>query len=135
MKWFLGEAQRRRNKFLWLTDINWGTRDKIERVLARLGNRYAQHDVFHKKGMGELENQLIRLRSTAHDDIADAAAMLPEMLSFASHQVKVTAKTDKFEWLRTQTPVWKERAKRTSPYVFGRQERALPFRVVEAIEF
>lgn len=133
MKWFLGEAQRRRNKFLWLTDINWGTRDKIERVLARLGNRYAQHSVFHKTGMGDLENQLIRLRSTAHDDIADAAAMLPEMLSFASTKKVPTPKSDKFEWLRTQTPIWKDRAQRNTPYVFGRQEKALPFKVTEAL--
>lgn len=135
MKWFLGEAQRRRNKWLWLTDINWGTKDKIERVLARLGNRYAQHSIFHRRGMGELENQLIRLRSVAHDDIADATAMLPEMLAFASTKKAPTAKTDKFEWLRTRTANWKSKEQQKTPYVFGRKERTLPFKTIEAIVF
>lgn len=69
MKWFLREAMKRRSKYLWFKDIAWGTQDKIERIMFRLGNRYAQHGVYHKKGMGDLENQLIRLRSAAHDDL------------------------------------------------------------------
>lgn len=69
MKWFLTEAMRRRNKWLWFKDINWGTQDKVSRIMFRLANRYTQHAIYHKKGMGDLENQLIRLRSSAHDDL------------------------------------------------------------------
>lgn len=69
MKWFLQESMKRRGRFLWFKDIAWGTTDKVARIMFRLANRYAQHSIYHKKGMGDLENQLIRLRSVAHDDI------------------------------------------------------------------
>ena len=36
MKWFSREAMRRRNKFLWFRDIEWGTRDKIEKIMTVL---------------------------------------------------------------------------------------------------
>lgn len=133
MKWFLREAMKRRNEWLWLTDINWGTKDKIERIMARLGNRYAQHSVYHRKGMGDLENQLIRLRSVAHDDVADATAMLPEMLSFASTKSKEAIKENKFDWLRKHTQAFKDKQKRTTPFVFGKGQRELPFKVAEGL--
>lgn len=69
MKWFLKEAMKRRGKFLWFKDIAWGTTDKVARIMFRMANRYSQHSVFHRLGMGDLENQLIRLRSVAHDDL------------------------------------------------------------------
>lgn len=121
MKWFLQEAQRRRNKWLWLTDINWGGKDKVERVLSRLGNRYAQHSIYHRRGMGELENQLIRLRSVAHDDLADCAGMLPEMLSVASHKIKPKETENIFNFMRKQTPQW--RNKHPQAYQFGQKGR------------
>lgn len=133
MKWFLSEAQRRRNDWLWLVDVNWGTKDKIERVMARLGNRYAQNAVYHKSGMGDLENQLIRLRSTPHDDLADALSMIPEMLAFASKKKKETPKSDMFEFMRKQTDIYRNKNKLA--YVFGQKERQLPFRTASAISF
>lgn len=123
MKWFLQEAQRRRDEWLWLVDIDWGTKDKVERVIARLGNRYAQHSVFHRHGMGELENQLIRLRSVKHDDIADCVGMLPEMLSFKSEVVPKKKVTSTFDWLRTQTPIYKDKMKRQTVYQFGQNQK------------
>ena len=120
MKWFLAEAQKRRNEWLWVRDIKWGTNDKILRILARLGNRYSQHSVFHKRGMGDLENQLIRLRSTAHDDIVDALGMIPEMLAFAPDKKKVVDKEDTFDFLRRQQPRWRDKNK--SKYIFGSKQ-------------
>lgn len=117
MKWFLQEAQRRRNEWLWLKDINWGGKDKVERILSRLGNRYAQHSVYHKRGMGELENQLIRLRSVAHDDLADCAGMLPEMLAYASGVAKPKAPDDMFMQMRKMTHLYRERNK--TKYIYG----------------
>ncbi len=121
MKWFLKEAQKRRNKWLWLVDVNWGTKDKVERVLARLANRYAQHSVYHRRGMGVLENQLIRIRSTTHDDLADAVGMLPEMFVFAPNKKKEPVKEDKFDWWRKQTPQFREKNQKS--YLFGNKER------------
>ncbi len=131
MKWFLQEAQRRRNKWLWFKDINWGGKDKVERILSRLGNRYAQHCVYHNRGMGELENQLIRLRSVAHDDLADCAGMLPEMLAYAPNKIKQNDPEDRFMELRKHTPLYRDKNK--SKYIFGKSTKPLPFKVITSI--
>lgn len=121
MKWFLREAMKRTGKFLLFKDIAWGTQDKVERIMFRLANRYAQHSVYHKKGMGDLENQLIRLRSVAHEDLADATAMLPEMLSSAPIVGKPITPKSMFDILRKHTPEW--RVKNRGEYHFGGKER------------
>lgn len=121
MIWFLQEAMKRRKKWLWTTNINWGTKDKIERIMMRVANRYAQHSIYHRRGMGELENQLIRLRSVAHDDIADCVGMLPEMLAFAPNIIKKPQVEDKFKFLQRQTSMWRERNRQ--PYIFGRKTK------------
>lgn len=122
MKWFLQEAQRRRNEWLLLKDISWGTKDKIERVMFRLANRYAQHSIYHQDGMGDLENQLIRLKSTAHDDIADAVSMIPEMLAYAPNKKREPPKHDMFEFLKRNTVGYRERSQ--GNYIFGNKERS-----------
>ncbi len=131
MKWFLQEAMKRRGEYLLFKDIAWGTQDKVERIMFRLANRYAQHSVYHKKGMGDLENQLIRLRSVAHDDCADALAMLPEMLAYAPNKEKPKAPEDQFMQMRKMTPLYRERNK--SKYIFGQGKKPLPFRTVKAL--
>lgn len=123
MKWFLTEAMKRRGKYLWFKDIAWGTQDKIERIMFRIANRYAQHSVYHRVGMGDLENQLIRLRSVAHEDCADALAMLPEILQFAPLKTKETKKEDVFTFLQKHTPGYRIRNMRTSQYIFGAQRQ------------
>ena len=122
MKWFLNEAMNRRDKWLWFKDIAWGTQDKVERIMFRVANRYSQHSIYHKKGMGDLENQLIRLRSVAHDDIADALAMLPEILAYAPAKTKEPKKADLFAYLQKQTSGWRGRNDRTSTYQFGQKQ-------------
>lgn len=120
MKWFLREAMKRRGKWLWFRDIEWGTQDKVERIMFRIANRYSQHSVFHKRGMGDLENQLIRLRSAAHDDLADAVAMLPEMLAYAPTKEKTPkGPEDEFNWWRRKAI----EALKAKPYVFGGRAR------------
>lgn len=133
MKWFLQEAMRRRSKFLWFKDIAWGTHDKVERIMFRVGNRYSQHSIYHKTGMGDLENQLIRLRSASHDDLADAVAMLPEMLYYGSVAQKKKEPEDVFSFLRKQTPLYRERERNKSKYIFGTGSKPLPFKVVQGI--
>jgi hypothetical protein len=131
MKWFLQESMKRRGKYLWFKDISWGTQDKVERIMFRLANRYSQHSIYHKKGMGDLENQLIRLRSTAHDDIVDAVGMLPEILAFAPVREKEKHKEDVFSFLQKQTAAYRGRSLRTSQYMFGqrRQESVVDAKV------
>lgn len=80
-RWFLKQAMRRRNKFLTLKDLAWG-KEKVERIVTRLQPLYSQHVLYHKRGMGDLETQLVRIRSTAHDDIADAAQGVVQLLQF-----------------------------------------------------
>lgn len=123
MKWFLQESMKRRGKYLWFKDIAWGTQDKVERIMFRVANRYAQHSIYHKRGMGDLENQLIRLRSAAHDDLADALAMLPEMLSYAPTKQKEKQKEDVFKFLQRNTVGWRNKNQRTSRYIFGAKVR------------
>jgi hypothetical protein len=123
MKWFLKEAMKRTGVWLWFKDIAWGTTDKVARIMFRMANRYSQHSVYHRRGMGDLENQLIRLRSTAHDDLADALAMLPEMLAYAPLKEKIKPKLDVFAYLQKQTNGWRAKSQRTSSYVFGQKNR------------
>lgn len=115
-KHLLGLAMRRRNRYLWLKDLQWDG-DKLQRIYTRLSNRYAQHSIYHKRGMGELENQLIRLRSVAHDDLADGAQGVVQLLQFAPQKKKPTQPEDTFKFWQKQTPRYKE--KNRSNYVFG----------------
>ena len=123
MKWFLKEAMKRTGKYLWFKDIAWGTTDKVARIMFRLANRYSQHSIYHRRGMGDLENQLIRLRSVAHDDLADAVAMLPEILQYSPTVTKEKPKEDVFKFLQKQTSAWRNKNTRTSKYIFGAQQR------------
>lgn len=131
MKWFLQEAMRRNNKWLWTKAISWGTQDKVERFYFRMANRYAQHSVYHKTGLGIYENQIIRLRSVAHDDHADAAGMLPEMLAYAPGIRKVEKPEDRFMEMRKHTPLYRERNK--SKYMFGQKSKFSFMKTVTAI--
>ncbi len=131
MKWFLEEAMKRRGKYLWFKDIAWGTHDKVERIMFRVGNRYSQHSIYHKKGMGDLENQLIRLRSVAHEDLCDGLAMLPEMLYYGAKVEKKKEPEDMFNFLRRHTPQYRERNK--TKYIFGQGSKPLPFKVIQGI--
>ena len=119
MQWFLKEAMRRRNKWLWFKDISWGGKDKVERFISRLANRYAQHTVFHRRGMGEYENQAIRIRSAKNDDLCDCAGGLVEMLAYAPQAVKAKQPEDIFRFLQKQTSAFRGKEQRSSKYIFG----------------
>lgn len=58
----------RRQHFLIIREVKWET-DKITRIETVLEPRYAQQVIYHKQGMGNLEQQLLRFPSAAHDDI------------------------------------------------------------------
>jgi hypothetical protein len=100
-KWFLKQEMRRRNKFLVTKELVWDA-DKITRIETRLIPRYAQHVIYHKRGMGDLEYQLERFPYGAHDDLPDAEQGLVQLLQFPRSFKKAEAVDDEFEWWRKQ---------------------------------
>lgn len=120
MKWFLGQAMRRRNHFITTKDIPWVS-DKISRIVTVLQPRYKMGAVYHKQGMGDLEYQLKRLPSGKHDDLPDALQIAVRCLNFAPNK-KTANKRDPdydegFEWLKSQLL-----DKKPKKYVFGKKK-------------
>ena len=130
MKWLLGKAMKSRNKYLWLVDLVWDG-DKLLRIVTRLANRYAQHVIYHKSGMGVLENQLVRLRSTAHEDIADSAAGLVQIFDrFGPSKIaKEVKQDDEFKWWQKNATTNKPKTK--LPYYIGskKSKSAIPAKI------
>lgn len=103
MQYLLKQAMRRRNYYLIFKPLQWDT-DKIQRVTTRLEPRYAQHTIFHRRNMGELEHQLLRFPSGTHDDLPDALQGLVQLLQYPKKPKKVVEnKDDEFEWWRKQS--------------------------------
>ncbi len=102
VKWHLKQAMRRRNKFLTLKDFPW-PQDKISRIVTTLQPRYKQNALYHQKGMGDLEYQLLRIPHGTHDDIVDALRIAVLLLEYAPAKPKddVEVEDEGFDWLRT----------------------------------
>lgn len=120
MQYLLKLAMRKRNKALWFKPLIWDA-DKITRIVTRLQPRYKQHMIYHRKGMGDLEAQLTRVRSAAHDDLADAAQGLVQLLEYPKKTRPEDEKTDTFMQLRRlainfHTPPREK-------YIFGKKKR------------
>jgi len=121
MQFLMQEAMRRRNQWLIFKPLIWDT-DKVQRVLTRLEPRYAQHTIYHRQGMGELEHQLLRFPSGAHDDLPDALQGVVQLLQHPKTQRKIIEeKDDEFEWWRDQAN--KRFKKPKNKYVFGKPKR------------
>jgi phage terminase large subunit-like protein len=80
VSWFLRQAMKKRNHYLVLRSVPWVT-DKIERIITRLQPRYKAGVIYHKRGMGKLEQQLIQFPEGVHDDLPDAAQMVSYLLN------------------------------------------------------
>jgi len=98
-KWILKNEMRERNHYLHVKELAWGT-DKIARIETRLQPRYAQHVMFHQKGMGDLENHLERFPYAAHDDIPDALQGLIQLLKIPKGAAKLAEPDDQFMTMR-----------------------------------
>lgn len=101
-KWHLDQERKKRNKFPILRDVQWVT-DKKERTIVPLQPRYANHAIFHRKDMGDLESQLLRFPSGTNDDLLDALVLAVRLLTEAP-QTRTTATRsvdDKFNNLRS----------------------------------
>ena len=119
-KWFLKQAMKKRNRSLWLKDLQWDT-DKIQRILTKLQPRYSQHMLYHKRGMGDLENQITRFPSAAHDDLPDALQGVCQLLEYPKNK-RVTSNDpeSEFKWWQKQTQLVKKPPK--TRYVFGHKQ-------------
>ena len=98
-KWFLQKVGRERNDPLFFKELQWDA-DKLTRCLAKLQPRYAQHMIYHRHGMGELEYQLTRFPSASHDDCVDGLQGLCQLLTFPKSVKTVIGEDDKFARLR-----------------------------------
>ena len=99
MKWLLKQAMQRRNHYLMFKDLMWD-KDKITRIVTRLQPRYAQQSIFHKRNMGELEHQLLRVPSGTHDDLPDALQGLVQLLQHPKRKGKAIVEDTQFEFMR-----------------------------------
>lgn len=121
MKWFLKKEERFRNDYLIKKDLLWDA-DKITRIVTRLQSRYKNHVIFHRKGMGDLEHQLLQVPSGKHDDLPDAAQGLVQLFQTAPNKRKTEVVTEEdkgFEWLMKNAT--NKTKKPTKPYVFGQK--------------
>ncbi len=78
--WFLAREMKIRGRFLLTKELKWDY-DKIKRIETRLAGRYRQHVIFHRRGMSELEEQLLRFPSGSHDDLPDCAQALIQTMT------------------------------------------------------
>lgn len=93
VRWLLQKEMRIRNKWLILKDLLWDA-DKLQRIYTRLQPRYAQHAIYHKSGMTQLELQLIRIPNGAHEDLPDAEQGLCQLLSYPKQVKRATDDTE-----------------------------------------
>lgn len=91
----------RRGEFFIIKPLKWEA-DKISRITISLEARYANNTIFHKRGMGHLEDQLIQFPYASHDDCADALAGVVSLLKYPKTLKGVQASSDDpmFDWVR-----------------------------------
>lgn len=98
-QWMLKKQMREQNRFITTKELAWDA-DKETRIEIRLQPRYSQHSIFHKQGMGDLEHQLVRFPSAAHDDIIDSLQGLVQLLKFPKGASKVASEDSMFDQIR-----------------------------------
>lgn len=133
IKWMLEREMRKRNKYLLLKDLIWDA-DKLARIYVRLQPRYAQHVIYHQKGMGELEYQLIRIPSGTHDDLPDSLQGVVQLLTYPKPGAKKPNKTTaehEFNWWRQQAISRKTKLP-IIKYPFGKKEKIIEIPATES---
>lgn len=99
MQYLLKQAMRKRNKYLIFKPLLWDS-DQIQRIETRLEPRYAQHVIYHRRGMGELEHQLLRFPTGMHNDLPDAIQGLIQLLQYPKSAKKAETENSEFDWWR-----------------------------------
>ncbi len=90
--WFLQDEMRKRNKFFMIEELK-ADMDK-ERRIRGLQPRYAVGSIYHRPEMTDLEEELLRFPKSAHDDISDALAYVPQIKILGSSERKSNWKKD-----------------------------------------
>lgn len=98
-QWILKMYMRERNEYIVTRELSWAN-DKITRIEMQLEPRYSQHVIFHRRGMGDLEDELLKFPEGKTDDIIDAEQGAVQMLKFPKGKKKELEKDDHFNWLR-----------------------------------
>jgi hypothetical protein len=129
MKWLLKEAMRKRNHYLLFKDLLWDA-DKITRIVTRLQPRYAQHVIYHRSGMGELEHQLLRVPSGTHEDLADGLQGLVQLLEYPRQFKKPEGPEAEFDWWRRKAIELKNPPKKH--FVFGNKFHRVEIKATES---
>ena len=105
VQWFLSREMKRRNHFLSTRVLQWDG-DKTRRIEVRLQARYRAHSIYHREGMGDLEDQLVQFPDAAHDDLPDAVQGLVQLLTSVSaplvKKVRETSVLD--DWIKNALP-------------------------------
>lgn len=130
-QWILRAEMRKRNHWLVTKELKWET-DKVTRIETVLQPKYANGVVYHKRDMGDLEYQLLRFPTGAHDDLIDAEQSLFRLLEYPKQLAVPKKETDSFDFWRQQAINAKKAKDPNKPkkYVFGMkaQKRAtIPF--------
>ena len=118
---------RKRNTFFVLKDLKW-EHDKLSRIEIALEARYANNTMYHKHGMGELEEQLLQFPYGKHDDIIDALQGTTQLLKYTKSVKKQHIFNDiddpGFNYWRTKVPGYiRKRPKITKgQFLFGKRK-------------
>lgn len=79
---FFRDQMRKRNKYFILNRLRPDSRiSKQGRIESALQARYANHTVFHKRGMMDLEDELVKFPKGTHDDLIDPAAYIVQVMT------------------------------------------------------
>lgn len=68
----LKEEMRKRNKFFVIEEITQNSRETKAMRIRGLVPHYANGRIYHRRGLSELESELIQFPRSTHDDVLDA---------------------------------------------------------------
>ena len=119
----LKKEMKKRGQYLIFKPLMWDA-DKLTRIETRLEPRYAQHTIYHRQGMGELELQLVRFPAGTHDDLPDAVQGLVQLLQYPKTQRRQPAPEDEFMWYRERAI--EQRHPKFPRYKFNKKKNKSP---------
>ena len=73
--------------------------------------------------MGDLENQLLRVPSGTHDDLADALQGVVQLLGFPKKVKSLPSKEDMFMWWRNKA-IEANQPRKGNKYIFGNKKKS-----------
>lgn len=124
-KWYLDQERKKRNKWPVIKDVAWVT-DKTERITLPLQPRYANHSIFHRANMGDLETQLLNFPSGQHDDLADALQIAVRLLSDAPDKIEFKAQTKNEKFDRFKAFFMSSNKPKKAVFSLGRKAHRIP---------